>query len=126
MNKVRCIKIAQWLEEVPSSNLKFNIGRGLVFTECETVCCIAGAAVLFFQSNLKDLWVGDLSWREISWFAQKLLEITSDEAFHLFTPWNYEISNDPADFNNRKWAARTIRRFVETGEVNWKAALIEM
>ena len=144
MNIERLTKIAEWLEGgAKHVNISFDMTKGLVITEealsakdptaCGTVCCIAGAAIafnpgavnkpaLFGEHNYyaKDE-IGEYTKCEVNWErvfrnGMQVLGLTEVQAWKLFTPRGLSVYNDPA------WAARTIRRLIATGEVDWEAA----
>lgn len=144
MNTERLAKIAAWLEAgAKHSTMVFNMSSGLVVTnvstfdrskptECQTSCCIAGAAVQFFgdmeqMSNSAALRSGDaetgakeLSWYEVSDQAADLLGLSAGDDRALFVP-SLRFGGDLPDYNDPAWAARTIRHLIATGEVDWNA-----
>lgn len=100
-----------------------------VLSTCGTTCCIAGAAVLFYNEPAEKLakhyfrLYGTVLWHGhhgIEEEATSLLELTEREARYLFTPhdvWNGRLE----DYNDPAWAARVIRGFIATGTVDWIA-----
>lgn len=117
---------------------------------CKTSCCIAGAAVQFFGEQQDDgkppLWntaswdidetsgceLFQVPWYDVKQEASSLLfgpEPDDEEEYAkykrltraLFNPDTvYDFVRLP-DFSDSKWAARTVRRLMETGEVDWRA-----
>ncbi len=95
--------MADWFY-VPGTCVEPNI--------CGTTMCLAGAAVLKFQSEVITL----ENWEVVDYFerAQVLLDLTAPEAVQLFTPGNiYSHTRDTS------YAAKVLRHLAETGEVNW-------
>lgn len=144
MNKKRLEKLAEWLEGgAKHKRLTFRMDRGYVFetkdfdpdkpTDCGVACCIAGAAMQFFAPvetakrvarEYKDYgWLEDQRGLDfdgksgIGERAAELLNLTPEQAHHLFVPSRLFLS----DYNDPAWAARTIRHLIATGEVDWEA-----
>lgn len=123
--------VALWLEagaphvEVEGQAVDgFDMSYGvLVSPQCGTICCIAGAVCQFNRPFiLDDVDFGNeeeapfWDWGEDGVFyrAIKLLGISQDDAEILFTP-EIPYSEITADD-----AAKTIRKFLETGIVDWE------
>ena len=93
---------------------------------CGTACCIAGAVCQFemlgMDRRAKD---NSLAWSWMSGFGKGALEITTEylgiseeDAEPLFIPFDYGI--DPEVYNNPKHAAKVVRKFIDTGIVDWE------
>lgn len=143
MNIERLTKLAEWLEAgAKHERITFDMTRGLAFkiTEdfdpskaaaCATSCCIAGAAVQFF-GNVDELvaadplpqphWhrVEEFAWWRVRDEAELLLDLDYTKATSLFEP-HCVYGGGLDDYNDPAWAARTIRRLIATGEVDWEA-----
>lgn len=147
MNVPRLLEIATWLADgAKHSKVVFNMQTGVSFepaafdkknlSDCQTSCCIAGAAVQFFDSTwlsaffAKQLAEGEIDADdpELPFYgttgvfgqAQELLDLTNGQAEALFTPggrfaMSFEEYNDPA------WAARTVCYLIATGKADWSA-----
>ena len=93
---------------------------------CGTACCIAGAVCQFemlgIDKRAKD---NSLAWSLMSGFGEGVLEITTEyldiseeDADQLITPFDFCF--DPEDYNNPKHAAKVVRKFIDTGIVDWE------
>lgn len=153
-NIPRLTRLAEWLEAgAMHETMTFDINTGITIkastynrdepTECGTSCCIAGAAVQFFDKGGYDDMVrnfpvdpeypddhdeNSLSWTKIFANARDLLGLTTDQAALLFVPDNdpekpsiFAWSDELEKYNDPAWAARTIRHFIATGEMDWEA-----
>lgn len=115
--------VAEWLESgAPHVDdvLGFDMNVGVMRDCCGTVCCIAGAVCQFFKPF--DLW-GEENGSEAIFYgeggvfvqAQEMLGVSDENADKLFTPGKVDWESvTPED------AAKVIRHFIATGEVNWK------
>jgi len=149
MHIERLTKLAEWLEAGGKHELvHFDMTSGIRFSEevemerltpeeinaCGSSCCIAGAAVQFFNNPVamiraaiedNDMYdTTEVPWHTVKEEAAELLELDSDVASWLFEPNYYAHIVDHYNlgaFNDPAWAARTIRHLIATGEVNWKA-----
>lgn len=150
MNKRRLSRIATWLEKgAKHKYMSFDMTKGIVFknedfkpddvAHCGTSCCIAGAAVHFYDevqllvdSDLQESFNGYsfIDWEYVRNSAKRILGLTDEQCDKLFTPQDYYgdhycelFGTEPrlAFFNHPQWAARTIRHLIETGEVDWAA-----
>lgn len=146
MNIDRLTYIAQWLEagaphlgKVQGFNISVGIKAISSDPECGTVCCIAGAATQFFNDEdgylvrraIEDIdsaapSAGEAPWDLVFIEAMNLLDLTEDQATALFIPVgeSNSLSLDGvqrywSDFNDPIKAAKVIRNFIETNEVNW-------
>lgn len=140
MNKERLTQIAEWLEEgapIRGNVTGFNMECFITeeynenYQPCGTICCIGGAAVAFFgppelfQAYAK----GDHVREPASYAAGRYLDLSSDEATSLFYAsddfiggalvWREEREEDLLPDITTDWAARCIRKFIETGDVDW-------
>lgn len=148
MNIERLTKIAEWLENgALHEHIKFDITNGFVFRlvpgsdvkpTCATSCCLAGAAVQFFNDPAKLIAKAiELNWsrnfigsdkQEIAWIvingeARELLDLDILQADALFEPWfrgnqSFLGHNESEDFNDAALAAKTIRNFIATGGIS--------
>lgn len=153
MNIDRLTKLAEWLEAgAKHERIHFDMTRGLAFkitedfdpkkpADCDTSCCIAGAAVQFFGGDarltrsaesaqertdlgfLREDGFTESGWLSISNAAADLLDLDGDDFYcseKLFEPQQW-FGGELEDFNDPAWAARTIRHLIATGEVDWNA-----
>lgn len=144
MHKIRLERLARWLEAgAPHETIKFDMREGVVLKEikrfengtidgeatmaCGTSCCIAGAAVQFFN-DLPTMLVKHsedavrlkkIGWSTVRKEAEELLGLTRDQSWKLFTPATGDWGRVPEHYNDPKWAGRVIRKLIETGEVDW-------
>lgn len=118
------IRIIGWLENHKKSDPMFNIHVPLHYNEgpkekpwCNTVCCIAGAAVCFSQIYDKG-WLIDFDYFKFQWSKVKYEAIgllgLKEKTYTTDQLLNPNISPD------NKWAARCIRKFLATCEVDWE------
>ena len=139
MNKENILALADHLDTVPDiapglprGTVSFDMGtyftlnRGAFIVDddgdygeyhehCGTAACIAGHTIILFGSHYQRARLKDQS-LEVHIAARRLLELDADGANKLFEP--------PGSFNQHmpssaKQAARTLRRFAGTGEVDW-------
>lgn len=148
MNINRLTQLAEWLEGgAKHERFTFDMTTGIAFpvteefnpdkvTDCGVACCIAGAACQFFgdpTTLIQNEWLrkgelhlaGDhfeVDWKKLSTQAMFLLGLTEAQATALFTPNETHRYRMLREFNDPAWAARTIRRLIETGEVDWMAS----
>lgn len=141
MNKERLTAIAEWLEGgALHSDVNFDMSTGLIpydrdnaaHNGCGTTCCLAGAAVQFFnptwieerkQFEKKHMRYDDsdeLSWAAVRCEAANLLDLDEDTAICLFSPVSVGPYGDYDSYQNPAWAARVVRNLIATGEVDWK------
>jgi hypothetical protein len=119
----RLIGLAEWLEAGAANRgtvTGFDMRQTFADRECGTVCCIGGAAALFYSGH--ETPHDYFRWR-VSNFAcdglyigQRELGLTDQQAAALFAPRNFEYRKGGY---NAAWAARTIRHFLATGNVDW-------
>ena len=127
MNIERLNIIAEWLEAgAPHKNGVVGFYMPVFFredNECGTIACIGGCAVQWWgdEKLLKDYW----KHKEKENVAN-LLRLDVDTANALFYPDSYPEDRDgKGPLLNRleevtpAWAARCIRKLMETGEVDW-------
>lgn len=121
--------VLAWLEQgAPhtSSGLGFNMGffhtgDGGRFDDyasnaCGTVCCIAGALTQFSSIEVD---------RHYPWINQIAgeLDLEWSDAYELFLAQEYRHDRNVClEELTAAHAARTLRTYLETGEVNWAAA----
>lgn len=108
---------------------------------CGTACCIAGAALTFGAPD----WVAAAprttysrlhnteviqnfdGVRYTTWDrATRMLGLTEEQAQMMFAPWENDHPDDvernwpeSPDNIDAAWAARTIRRYMEHGDIRW-------
>lgn len=141
MNKERLAAIAEWLEGgAMHDDIEFDMSTGLIpydkdnvaHNGCSTTCCLAGAAVQFFNPD----WVeerkrfeerhmrydndDELSWPAVRNAAAGLLDLDDRTANQLFSPVKSGPYNDYDMYQDPAWAARVVRNLIATGEVDWK------
>lgn len=112
MNKRRLIAIAKWLEAgaKPRDGIAgFSMAEYFAENECGTTCCIAGAALAFFGDSCQP---GMRSYR-----AAVLLGLDIHQADDLFFAAHAKVGLYAID---APWAARCIRKLIETGKVDWR------
>lgn len=116
------VKVAEWLEAgAPHVDAKgrhldeFDMNYTVADGSCGTMCCIAGAIYQFEH----------LTGSNVTACAGDYAGLSSENAFNLFFPWErlsqeYPALDDNAKpFSDKAVAARTIRTFLETGEIDW-------
>jgi len=136
MNIERLTELAEWLERgAPEQKgvTKFDMGDFICLEEykthtdmwekykegaldeadsilrrCGTACCIAGAAVMFYSKHPA---LSRLQYNEAD-DGRDLLDLTAEQSNRLFFPRNLDLITP-------SWAARCIRKLIETGEVDW-------
>ncbi|MNZ73019.1 hypothetical protein D3C78_914180 [compost metagenome] len=106
----------------------FDMKEGIVRDDCGTVCCIAGA-VCQFEDFDGDAQMGHpvVSFHaDVFPTAVKLLGISQKDARALFTPRLDYNDASLSEELTRQWgmiypeaAARVIRHYLATGEVDW-------
>jgi len=139
MNKRRLAGIARWLERgAPHKHnvVAFDMSEGFKYKErkatavetnaCGTICCIAGAAVQFYNKpvELIEKAMQETTSSHIPWFmvrneAEKLLGLDSVTANKLFMA-RLASGGSCRHIADSKWAARVIRKLIATGEVDWE------
>ena len=114
MNIERLNIIAEWLEAgAPHKDGVdgFDMRDWKRYTDCGTMCCIAGTAYQFFGGEGKSFFIQ----------AANLLELDYKTAERLF----YALKGSPGEgvidlaTITPAWAARCIRKLIATGEVDW-------
>ena len=149
MNINRLKQLAEWLEAgAPHERITFDMSKGISFKviesfdpkqimACKTSCCMAGAAVQFFnkpeallRKELKEspqsFNIGEsyeLKWLSVKTHAASVLGLDKEKAELLFEPnYGYDLHK----FNDPQWAARTIRHLIATGEVDWLSMEVDL
>jgi hypothetical protein len=131
MNKRRLAAIARWLEAgAPEKKgvTAFDMSMGIVFTDCGTTCCIAGAALSFF-GDLEEVRIEyhfgghrELNWGDISTQACDILGLPEVD-FRSPDSVSHELFYTNGSFMRPQvtpaWAARVIRKLIKTGVVDW-------
>lgn len=120
------VKIAEGVE-IDVFDMEFSVETDYSFGDtCGTACCIAGAVCQFemlgMDKRQKD---NSLTWSLMSGFGEGVLEITTEyldiseeDADQLFTPFDFCI--EPSLYNNPEHAAKVVRKFIDTGIVDWE------
>ncbi len=151
MNKQRLIELAEWLEAgAPHKYITFDMNKGLFIeaqeaedlsdiNRCETSCCIAGAAVMFFNDpqemlkremfayhmNAEDVLARggemELNFANVMDEAMELLDIGPEDAAELFRPRALTLD----EVNDPQLAAKVIRNFIATECVAWRELMEE-
>lgn len=142
-------RIATWLEagapHEQNRGMVFDMVPQIAVTSgstadnwCGSACCIAGAAISLgapeviadkLREGEHNVLGESLINVQIWHNARNLLGLTSFQADMLFAPFDIEIDElededtrlPQADEITAKWAARTIRHLIASGEVNWGA-----
>lgn len=133
-------RIIGWLESRQATEPEFNMLESISkpankeTMSCNTVCCIAGAAVIFSgqRINMREIFrrgpVIEYDWIEVRNKAMKLLGFEQRSlALELLMPDMAGTSIGVGEFNyltfpriDSAWAARTIRNYLNTGRVEWE------
>lgn len=120
------VKIAEGVE-INVFDMEYSVGTDYSFGDtCGTACCIAGAVCQFemlgMDRRAKD---NSLAWSWMPGFGEGALKITTEylgiseeDADSLFVPFDYGI--EPEVYNNPKHAAKVVRKFIDTGIVDWE------
>lgn len=138
VDKSRLSTIACWLEgSAVHPSARFDMSRNAIrfddvfsgdrptpveiMMSSGVACDIAGASVLFFGNVLTvGSWIcGIPASPEINRQARVILGLDEETAARLFHP--DRISGRRRSEYTRAWAARTIRRLISTGVVDWEA-----
>ena len=115
----RCTAIAEWLEAgAPERNgvAGFDMAVYARAKDCGTVCCIGGTALYWYDGRIN--FDNPFS---ISNAAAAILDIANLNYCVLFNPRlsvRYVCNLDLTDID-AGWAARCLRHFIATGEVDW-------
>lgn len=134
--KKTLIEVAEWLEAgAPHVKIgngrkisKFDMTETVNVNDCGTACCIAGA---IHQFEGFDIGSNGLGWVEFYGLfglkrqCQEFLNINDQDATSLFEPWCYFEDYDQQEFSQPDVAAKVIRRFVETGHIEWGKVIDE-
>lgn len=133
MNTERLNILADWLEAgAPHerAGMRFDMEIGIEVDHdngCATACCIAGAAVQFFdptwvaekvEAALDDDFESGVPWMSVRSAAAALLDLDIETARGLFEP-HLNTSWDLSDFKDPVRVARVVRHFAKTGTVDW-------
>jgi hypothetical protein len=115
MHKERMLKIADAIEK----NLKLfdmrHFNEPHPVDECQTSMCVGGWTYHLFNPHPEKL-------EDIEVVAKRLLELTYEEADHLFYGGNMFLKDIT---NNREFAPEAIRWMVDTGTIDWYTAMID-
>lgn len=133
--KKRLLKVQRWLEAGGKHNEEGGMGGfNMVYSIstmspnwrgqfCGTVCCIAGALVLFGGMRHSKEYTYPYEWISVEPEARKLLGDTKSPAMHpmlhrLFYGHDGDSGFDTPNRSPAK-AARVIDHFIKTGVVEW-------
>lgn len=138
-------KVADWLErgaphvDVNGRSLdNFNMNFAVMTGGCGTSCCVAGAVVQFEGLGVlreDGSLLFDSSWTGpgADTLATEFLDISKADAQRLFMPWendefnsNGYLASNAEPFSDIAVAARVIRTYLATGEIDWEAAGLQM
>ena len=116
------VKIAEGVE-IDVFDMEYSVETNYDFGDaCGTACCIAGAVCQFemlgMDKRYKD---NSLPWSDYGGVLEittEYLGISEEDADQLFVPFDYGI--EPEVYNNPKHAAKVVRKFIDTGIVDWK------
>lgn len=115
--ELRLEYIAQWLEAGGDERGivgGFGMSQWASSFECGSTCCIGGSACSWWGG--RDMkWVYELS---CSSDAIGILGLDYASGMAMFFPCGYGKCNDAIDADPA-WAARMIRHYQKTGEVDW-------
>lgn len=118
MNKERILALADLIEKQP--HVKLNEAPGFNMSDyrhkCGTPACIAGWAAEISEEN---------SFNGTNYLAEKYLELDRITAKMLFAPHfiaGYHKAWKSWNDITPQQAATTLRKLVETGEVDWSHA----
>lgn len=146
MNIGLLTKLALWLEGgAEHKTVTFDMGKGIEFKTkdmeeikagalaCRTACCLAGAAVQFFnepdqlvrRAITEELW-DRATYEQLPWYmvkpeAARVLGLDVETADALFLPSvdEYIFSPGTASQISPAWAARVVRKLIKDGTVDW-------
>lgn len=125
--------IALWLEAGAPEHgpvKRFDMAAGITAPStsaratCNTACCIAGAAVQFFEARWaarQPLEAGIMDWRALAARARMALGLSEAQASVLFEP-DFAHGGRMDRYSDPAWAARTVRHLMATGVADWEAA----
>ena len=93
---------------------EYGVGR------CGTPGCIAGFTCTRYEPDAEYGNAGFLPVRYDPTYraAQRLLDLTDEQAKQLFTPWEI-LGKDDLRYP-RDVVVRTLRRFADTGQIEWE------
>lgn len=119
-------RVAKWLEDgTPHVDIngriitEFDMEYAVYAEDCGTACCIAGAVCQFENLGTLDR-NGELFFHgEHEVGPTEFLGITATQAEMLFVPWAVFDFDEYSEFSDPALAAETIRRFIETGVIEW-------
>lgn len=113
----RLVPVIKWLERgAPHEKgvAGFDMGVGVLHTQCGAVCCIAGALCQFNHPFNGRYNMGEEEhWDTVVGQAIYLLGVSVGTARELFRPEGINDHITPTI------AAATLRHFLATGEIDW-------
>lgn len=138
--KLALIKVAEWLEagaphvvvdasgrKLDSFDMEYGVNRG----GCGTSCCIAGAVVQFEGLGELDQY-GSMGFFDkysptvgVDVLTSEFISEDTENLDKLFLPWNFyepedgESDDETGPFSQPQLAAKVIRHYVETGDIDW-------
>jgi len=118
----RILRLADMIEKSETYDQRKWTCPGNAKEPCDTPACIAGhACVLTGAKSLScDSWEFDGHIYETPVLAQAWMGLSDDEADELFTPSPRLVNGPDAPCTpTPELAAKVLRNFVETGDVNW-------
>lgn len=132
MNIDKLVEIAEWLEAGATyvkGVSRFDMTHFIERDHCGTSCCIAGAAIQFDRKfPYAD---GEVTGAHET--ARRILGLTFAQALALFYGEGSDCVLDPdeGDINplsriTPAWAARCIRKLIETGKVDWAGTYVPL
>lgn len=132
--KKALVTVAEWLErgaphvQIESRDIGvFDMGEAVSVNHendegepCGTACCIAGAVYQFegLSGQSTNPTRGLDFFHDVAPKVTEFLNITEEQAEPLFLPWDH-FEGDPSEFSDPALAAKVVRHFIETGEVDW-------
>ena len=124
MNTERLLKLADDLDAHVDDGFNFRMHTVISNRACGTTGCIAGFVLVNYLGAKWHSGYGDFALANGAWAdhegAAEYLDLSPQESQDLF--FNY---NHPYGLNiTSQDAAKVIRHFVETGKVDWSAALM--
>lgn len=129
-------RVALWLEtgakhvDIDGRSIdKFDMATTVEETSCGTACCIAGAVHQFAGLGIEFNGFGHISFYGafgLSQIAAEHIGIGAYDARVLFEPWTeYDDYPEMEQYNDPFVAAKVIRNFLETGQIDWLKFLDE-
>lgn len=115
-NSVVGLNMLDFITIAPGAGRARILNYDTPLSECGTVCCIAGTAVMWWGAAAPQKFCDIICFNDWAQQATKLLDLRSDQADGLFFPQGYSSAITPAI------AATCIRQLIATGNVEWALA----